>query len=170
MGKEKLISRKENGGEEKKKYGGQEIGGRVFFLCFFFSFKLEMLGMVQKTGSQIVHKFCGIWDGRTCAARVAHPIGVRVRRVGRDGAEGGNQSTLGSNLYCPGPRQTQGVGRPYEVSTSCDLDRSGARESTATGFLPVNALLTGQLRRDTTPDPTPWRCGVEVNGFQAQAK
>lgn len=24
-------------------YGGQEIGG-----CFFFSFKLEMLGMVQK--------------------------------------------------------------------------------------------------------------------------
>lgn len=82
----------------------------------------------------------------------------------------GIQSILGSNLYRPGLRQTQGVGRPYEVSTSCDLDRSGAQESTATVFLPVNTLLTGQLQRDTTPDSTPWSCGVEVNGFQAQAK
>lgn len=90
----------------------------------------------------------------------------------------GNQSILGSNLYCPGLRQTQGVGRPYEVSTSCDLDWSGAQESTGTVFFLVNTLLTGQLQRDTIPHLTArrWRggsgggSGMEVNRLQEEAK
>lgn len=43
------------------------------------------------------------------------------------------------------------------MSTSCDLDWSGAQEGTATAFLPVNTLLTGRLQRDTAPDSTLWR-------------
>lgn len=91
-----------------------------------------------------------------CTAEAAHPIGVRGGVEQR-----GNQSILGSNLYCPGLWQTQGVRRLYEVSTSCDLDWSGAQESTGTVFFLVNTLLMGQLQRDTTTDFTVcrWRSG-----------
>lgn len=59
-----------------------------------------------------------------------------------------DQSILRSNLYRPGLLQTQGLGRPYEVSTSCDFNWSWPRKIGPL-HLVVNTLLTGQVSADT---------------------
>lgn len=91
MGKEKLISRNETGGGKKtKKYGGQEIGGRVFFL-FFFLFKLEMLGMVQKRALKLYTNSAARREYVRCKSRTSN------RCEGEAGWEG--QSRGGINPY-----------------------------------------------------------------------
>lgn len=90
----------------------------------------------------------------------------------------GNQSILGSNLYCPALQQTQGVGRLYEVSTSCDLDWTGAQESTSTVFFLANTIINGLVakRHNTrfyTEEVEEQMLGGGVlggNGFQEVAK